>query len=275
MKKRQLLQRATALAMCLPLCVSTFANGVSAQGSNGKYYTDFATYEEEQHAAEKLAAEIGGEGMTLLKNRNNTLPFGETVKNVTLFGGGSYFTVTGGGGSGAGSDSEYQTPATIVSSLTAYGFNINPTVQTFYEEMENLNQNAGGENMWSSASSVPYANLVFDPDCMNGVVGSYNYYNDAAIITISREGAEGVDKSTTAFDNGRTGADYAGTKYEGVDSHSLELFPEELELVEHAKQNFETVIVLINSSNAIELACLEDDPDIDAILWIGNQGTRV
>lgn len=273
MKKRQLLHRATALAMCLPLCLSTFANGVSAQGTDGKYYTDFATYEEEQHAAEKLAAEIGGEAMTLLKNRNNTLPFGETVKNVTLLGGGSYFTVTGGGGSGAGSDSSYQTPATIVSSLTAYGFNINPTVQTFYEEMENLNINAGGDNSWSSASSVPYANLVFDPDCMNGVIGSYNYYNDAAIITISREGSEGADKSTTSFDNGRTGADYAGTKYEGVDSHSLELFPEELELVEHAKQHFETVIVLINSANALELACLEDDPDIDAILWIGNQGT--
>lgn len=270
MKRQHWLQKAAALAVCSTLCLGALVPCAAARGQE-KYYTDFATFEEEQAAAEQLAAQIGGEGMVLLKNRNGTLPFTEAVKNVTLFGGGAYDTVYGGGGSGAGSVSVHQTQKTIIGSLEASGFQINPTVKEYYESLENLN--LGGSGMWSTSSSVRYADLVNNPHAMDSVAGSYNYYSDAAIIVISREGTEGNDKATTTFDNGRTGADYAGTAYEGVDSHSLELFPEELELIKHVKaQNFKNIIVLLNTSNAIEAAVLEDDNAIDSILWIGNPG---
>ena len=39
-----------------------------------------------------------------------------------------------------------------------------------------------------------------------------------------------------------------------------------------AKANFENVIVLVNSSAAMELGMLESDEAIDAILWIGFPG---
>ena len=271
MKKRQPFQRVAALGFSLVLGVSMLTPAAAAQSSDGKYYTDFATFAEEQAAAEKLAAEIGGEGMVLLKNKDSALPLNESVKNITLFGGGAYDTVYGGGGSGAGSVSEYQTQKTIIGSLEDAGFEINPTVREYYENLENLN--IGGDGMWTSASSIRYADLVNNPDAMKSVEGSYNYYNDAAVIVFSREGSEGSDKSTTEFDNGRTGADYAGTEYEGVDSHSLELFPEELELIKHVEaQNFGKIIVLLNTSNALEAAVLEDDDQIDSVLWIGNPG---
>lgn len=273
--KKQLWRRAGVFTMSSLLAMSSLTFGtvpVNAASTNGKYYTDFATFEEEQAAAEKLAAEIGSEGIVLLKNQNNSLPLDETVKNITLFGGGAYDTVYGGGGSGAGSVNEHQTQQTIVGSLENAGFTVNPTVEKFYENLENLNQSAS-DSMWASASTVRYADLVNNPNAMDSVKGSYTYYNDAAIIVFSREGSEGSDKSTTTFDNGRTGADYAGTEYEGVDSHSLELFPEELELIKHVEaQNFGKIIVLLNTSNAMETAVLEDDENIDGIFWIGNPG---
>ena len=260
------------MTLSIALATSVLMTSATAQGSDGKYYTDFATFAEEQAAAEKLAAQIGGEGIVMLKNLNNALPLNSSVQNITLFGGGAYDTVYGGGGSGAGSVSEYQTQKTIIGSLEEAGFQINPTVREYYENLENLNT-SGSDSMWASASTVRYADLVNNPNAMDSVSGSYCYYNDAAIIVISREGSEGSDKSTTTFDNGRTGADYAGTEYEGVDSHSLELFPEELELIKHVKaQNFGKIIVLLNTSNALEVATLEDDPEIDGIFWIGNPG---
>ena len=39
-----------------------------------------------------------------------------------------------------------------------------------------------------------------------------------------------------------------------------------------AKENFETVIVLINSSNVMELGFLEDE-NVDAALWVGGPGS--
>lgn len=270
MKNHGRFYKIVSAAMCLVLCLSLLAVGAGASGQT-KYYADFATFAEEQAAAEKLAAEIGGEGMVLLKNRSGALPLDESYVNITLFGGGAYDTVYGGGGSGSGTVNSYQTQKTIVGSLEAAGFNINPSVRDYYENLENLN--IGGDSMWASVSSVRYADLVNDPDAMVSVEGSYTYYNDAAILVFSREGSEGVDKSTTTFDNGRTGADYAGTAYEGVDSHSLELFPEELELIKHVEaHNFGKIIVLLNTSNALETAVLEDDDAIDGIFWIGNPG---
>lgn len=280
MTHKKLVRRCASSAMALAMAFAVGANtlGTSMYAAsaeeNGakKWYTDFATYEEEQAAAEELAAEIGSEGFVLLKNTNNVLPFKKTIKNVTLFGGGAYETVYGGGGSGAGSVNEHQTQRTIVGSLEDAGYNVNKTVQNFYENLDN--SVSSGNSGWSTSSS-PQAELVKDPNAMKSVEGSYCYYNDAAIIVLSREGSEGSDKSTTTYDNGRTAADYEGTKYAGDEvTHSLELFPEELELIEHVKNSgFENIVVMINTSNAMELAVLEDDPAIDSILWIGNPGS--
>ena len=52
----------------------------------------------------------------------------------------------------------------------------------------------------------------------------------------------------------------------------LSLSDEEMALVNEAKANFSKVIVLVNSTNPMEIANLQDDPDIDAIMWIGYPG---
>ena len=66
------------------------------------------------------------------------------------------------------------------------------------------------------------------------------------------------------------------TYNEGYDDptkeHILMLDKNEKAMVAEAKANFDKVIVLINSSNIMQIDELQNDPDIDAILWIGGPG---
>ncbi len=57
-----------------------------------------------------------------------------------------------------------------------------------------------------------------------------------------------------------------------ADSHYLELDENEKALLEHVKDNFSKVIVVLNVGTTMEIPELKADEDIDAILWIGFPG---
>ncbi|WP_193434201.1 glycoside hydrolase family 3 C-terminal domain-containing protein, partial [Streptococcus suis] len=86
-------------------------------------------------------------------------------------------------------------------------------------------------------------------------------FSDIAIVTFSRQGGEGGDLPMDM-------AEYNGD----VGKHYLELQDVERSLLDKVKENFGTVIVLINSSNAMELGFLEEE-GVDAALWIGGPGS--
>lgn len=93
---------------------------------------------------------------------------------------------------------------------------------------------------------------------------------------MTRIGGEGFDLPRTMAQS------WGGEKVDGArnaDDHYLQLDQNETDLIEHVcSQNFEHVIVVINSGSAMELGFL-DDPDhyaynekIDGALWIGFPG---
>lgn len=84
---------AVALAGAL---VATNLNSLAvlaSTGSDGWYYTDFNSFEEEQAYAKQYSIEMQAESIVLLKN-NGVLPLSK-AKNVTLFGNSSYYHVVG------------------------------------------------------------------------------------------------------------------------------------------------------------------------------------
>lgn len=90
-------------------------------------------------------------------------------------------------------------------------------------------------------------------------------FSDVAIVTFSRVGGEGGDLPQDMYAAGYSKTDDG--------KHYLELTKDEEDLLALIKaQGFGKVIVLINSSNAMELGFLEDD-SIDAALWIGSLGS--
>ncbi|MGX8699297.1 MAG: glycoside hydrolase family 3 C-terminal domain-containing protein, partial [bacterium] len=89
---------------------------------------------------------------------------------------------------------------------------------------------------------------------------SFAQYGDAAIVVISRASGESHDYLP--------GGVVPGLGFE----EPLALSQNERDAIALAKEASDKVIVLINSSASVEIADLKNDPEVDAILWIGAPG---
>ena len=222
--------------------------------AKGKYYTDYASLADEQQAAKEVAVQIAEEGDVLLKNADDCLPLKTSEKHLTCFGMHSVNLITAGGGSGAGTvGNNGIAGSTVESSLTDAGFKVNPSTLNLYSSYQAL----GTIN-----NELPIGNYT------PSAISSYFGYGDAAVVTISRQGTENKDLATN------TVQDHAD-----ADEHSLQLDDNEKAMIKHVKSYFKKVIVLINSSNIMQIPDLaadktEDNLGVDAILWIGGVGNN-
>ena len=207
------------------------------------YFTSsFDSWEEAYNAEIELIEQIQAEGSVLLMN-DGTLPLA-AGSAVSLLGRSSIDLIYGGTGSGA---INTDTVSTLQVAMENAGFSVNPTLWSFYENsgVERTLDTSAGWETYSDAGEVPVSDYTDD------VIASYAEYGDAAIVTLSRSGGEGVDL------------------HFGV--ALLDLQDEEREVIEHAAANFDKVIVLINSSNAMSLGNLEE-LGVNAAMWIGFPG---
>ncbi len=218
---------------------------------NGKFYMDYTSLGDAQNAGHKLGENIEAEGATLLKNANAALPLRTNERNVTLLGIRTSRMVRSGFGSGSGGGSERYNR--LGESLTNAGFSVNPKMQDlYYREVDQMFEDRI---------------LELDPDTYGAsYISTYSSYNDAAILTFGRSGAENYDLAT----NNALG-------HSDPNEHMLQLDDNEVKLVRHAKKYFRKVIVLINSSNIMQVPELaeektDDNLGVDAILWVGSVG---
>jgi len=120
----------------------------------------------------EVAREAAEEGITLLKNDNNTLPM-KDVKTVALFGNGSYNFLAGGTGSGEVNKAYV---VNVQQGLEDAGFSIS-------EEIKALYIGAGEE--------IPISPGYAKRNAAN---------SDIAVITFSRQAGEGADRHNTKGD---------------------------------------------------------------------------
>ena len=225
-----------------------------AADQNGKFFSDFATFAEEKVYAGDLNATIFAESVVLLKNKDNALPLAQG-STVNLMGIRSYRPILGGTGSG-GVGSQYED---LPTSLRNAGFQLNGMMEPFYNS--HLYQALITQGM-GNPSNAPYDGPI--SDFGNDIINSFTLYEDVALITIGRLGGEGADlfrRNLPTLVNADPTA------------HVLQLFDNEKALIELAKEHCDKVVIMLNTANVMEIPELEDDPDIDAILWIGEPGT--
>ena len=225
---------------------------------------DFASKAEAFENGNKVTEEICEEGMVLLKNENEALPLKKNAK-VTVFGRNSIQLVYGGSGSAAPGDGERKT---INQSLEDAGFAVNPKMKSFYEKQDARSGNPAMEH----GEGIPTLKTGETPisKYTDEVKNSYADYGDAAIVVFSRIAGENWDLPREAADN--------------ASRHYLELDNNERDLLRHIAQSgkFAHIIVLMNSSNYIDLGFLEertnktdyDDfgKNVDAAMVIGSVG---
>ena len=231
------------------------------------YTTDYNSMAEAQRAAEALTAEIAAEGSALLKNENKALPLAGNAW-ISVFG----VTEQGLEGNGA---SEF-VDVTLSGALADAGFNVNPALRAYYQ----ANYAVAGNNssVGSGNSNIGLEDTTFNAQ----VINSFKVYNDAAIVVFSRTGAEGSDAKRITTELAGVNmlgendvdthvalyTDEAGNTYK----HYLMLTESERELLRMVEDNFDTVIVLLNTANYIETDELKFDENIDAIMNIGRPG---
>lgn len=214
------------------------------------------TVEQAAEQSRAMAQELVQEGAVLLKDQDNALPLAEGTA-VNLFGYGSVDPIYGGSGSGA---SDTSSNIDLVTGLTNAGFTVNQELVDFYKK-SGVSRAAqkGFEGSNFTPAEVPAAQYTDE------LLQNAKAFSDVAIVTFSRVGGEGGDLPQDMYAAGYSKTDDG--------RHYLELTQDEEDLLALIKaQGFGKVIVLVNSSNAMELGFLEDDA-IDAALWIGSLGS--
>ena len=234
------------------------------------YQSNYTSAKEAYEGFREFAVRESQETYALLKNENSALPLSADAK-LTLFGVRSYAPVYGNNG---GSVPDGKSTVEIFDAFAERGFQLNPSMLSAYEAFfagqEWTTPKFGGGILPEYASITAYndpCELTLDElrGLNSGFDQDYAAYGDAAIVVFGRPGGENGD----GYYPGSEGrADGVNT----VTGNILSLSDEEVAILEEAKANFDKVVVLINACNPMEIGSLAEDPEVDAILWIGFPG---
>lgn len=218
---------------------------------NANYYpSDFTTEEEMLAYGEKISRQVEAEGAILFRNKGNALPLSADSK-VSCFSTSSVNLVYGGTGSGTIDTSMADT---LKDALKKVGLSVNETLWDFYESGDASEYSRG------SAGYLPKKSALYEAPWSvytDDVLSSVSQYNDAAIVVFSRAGGEEWDLEHQTFN------------YLALGEYEHELLKNVCKMRDDGK--IKSVIVLINSSNPMEMTFL-DTYDIDACMQIGTVG---
>lgn len=190
------------------------------------------------------------EGMVLLKNEKNSLPVGNKIKNVAVFGRTSYDFIAGGTGSG---DVNHAYVVSLMKGLKNVGLVTDFGLQQVYES------NIEKAKAQMPKSDNPYAafmpkQLIAEMDLGNVDLEKLASDNDMAIVTIGKTSGEFADRSI---------------------SENFNLTVAEKKMIEDVTIAFhrkgKKVAVILNVCGVIETASWIDKPDAVLVAWLPGQ----
>ncbi|MBE7088565.1 MAG: glycoside hydrolase [Clostridiales bacterium] len=242
-----------------------------------------------------LAEQIQEEGTVLVKNAEqngkNVLPLNkDEVTKVNVFGWAATDWVIS--GSGSGQVKRYGAVG-FLEALTEYGIEYNTQLTSMYEsyranrEFSIMGGNGGGETdgnpSTGSLHSFNYEfSRLYEPKIddsnyySNEILENAKEYSDTAFVVIGRVSGESNDSPKVQYKGNpgtsRTTGMLPESNIDGTRTY-LEISTEEEALLEYVAQNYDNVIVLINSTNVMELGFVETIEGIDACLIAATTGT--
>lgn len=237
-------------------------------------YDNITDAREKNSAA--VALEIAEEGITLLKN-NGVLPLDKGAA-VTPYG--LRYTEPLYGGTGSGNvDVSMDYIDTAVEMMNEY-FTIDPTVQSkleagvhYYLAAPEVDGAKAAD--WANACPVDTSATMFVNHSWMDEFNPAEVYDDAfkaasqgtvAVVFLGRVGGESNDVYS-----GQNGS------YADGSLHELQLNDYERETIRIAKANSDKVVVVLETSNVMEiseLAAADGELAVDAIVWMGGAGAK-
>ncbi|MCR6097733.1 glycoside hydrolase family 3 C-terminal domain-containing protein [Salipaludibacillus agaradhaerens] len=225
-----------------------------------------------EHSTE-VAAKIADEGIILLQNKESALPFAEGTK-VNVFGWSFTDPIYGGAGSG-GTDAS--TAITPKAGLEAAGIEINEELYNAYVETELERPEIGIEGQDFTIPEPKPEDFYTD-----ALIDQAKEFSDTAVLFIARSGGEGADLPQSLFGEdtydpngspqGPTGQKFGFEDDQDPNKHYLELTNRELGMLEAVTENFDNIILVVNSANTFELDWIEDYNQIKSVVNIAGPG---
>ena len=234
------------------------------------FAVDSNTINEARKGGQELSEQIIKEGSVLVKN-NGVLPLSlNEVSEVNVFGHAAIDWVYGGSGSGQVLP-ENNNPAEnidFLKALDAYGVTYNTNLISMYRKFAPAFGDIGSINNNFDAFYRLAEPSISDTNYYStALLNEAKNFSNTAFVVIGRHAGETEDP---------TRVQYKVNASPAVDTnrHYLEISTEEEAMLKYVGENYENVIVIINSTNTMELDFVDTIPGIDACLVVGATGTR-
>ena len=222
---------------------------------------------------DRLAIEIEQEGIVLAKNDDYCLPLDKSVKQINVFGYDTIQWIISDSGSGTAGPGGSQKAWELLDSLEAKGVSYNEDIIKYYKSWASI-RNRSDKSYSYRYNSSNYKEIyrLTNPSLSNNddyreiyekAVGE----TDTAIVVLGRWGGEHLDPPHVQINN------YKSQKSTNPDRGYLEITEEEEELLTQVGQDYEHVIVIINSTNVMQMDFMEEIEGLDACLLVGPTGT--
>ena len=216
---------------------------------------------------ERLAVEIEQEGIVLAKNDDNVLPLAKDNKNINIFGFNSVDWYISNSGSGSASAGTGQKSWGLLEALDAKGVNYNKDLINYYKSWAGaLDKGVSYSNDYENTYRLTNPSLSNNPDykaIYDGALGK----TDTAFVVIGRYGGEHLDPPHQQINN------YKSKKVQNPERGYLELTEEEEELLMAVGKDYDKVLVIINSTNVMQMDFMTEIEGLDACLIVGPTGT--
>ncbi|MFY1046303.1 glycoside hydrolase family 3 N-terminal domain-containing protein [Chryseobacterium sp. GP-SGM7] len=197
-----------------------------------------------EHAAVTRSAAT--EGMVLLKNENNALPFANKQKEVSLFGVTSYAWITGGTGSGSVNNKH---TVSLLEGLTAAGYKLDKELVDLYKPHAEKEAAAEKENR-KKRGILALPERLAEMKLDDAFYAKKAETSEIAFVTLGRNSGEGGDR---------------------VVDNDFNLATEEIEMLDKISKNFHAkgkkVVVILNIGGVIETASWKDKVDAILLAW--------
>ncbi len=211
----------------------------------------FRGYKPSNHPDMKAHARVARyaatQGMILLKNQSNTLPFPSGMKNIAAFGDASYESIIGGTGSG---DVNEAYSISIIKGLQNAGYQIDPNLQKIYlHYIAKTRAALPPQGNWLAkltGAKLPVPEMKVDDKLARKAAGKA----DMALITIGRNAGEGSDRKVAG---------------------DFTLTDTEKSMIDNVAKAFHAlgkkVVVVLNIDGVIETVSWRDQPDAILLAW--------
>ncbi|WP_312285778.1 glycoside hydrolase family 3 N-terminal domain-containing protein [Chryseobacterium gleum] len=196
------------------------------------------------HAAVTRSA--AAEGMVLLKNENNALPFADRQKEVSLFGVTSYAWITGGTGSGSVNNKH---TVSLLEGLNAAGYKLDKELVELYKPY--AEKEAAAEKERRKARGIlALPERLPEMKMADAFIAKKAETSEIAFVTLGRNSGEGGDR---------------------VVNNDFNLATEEIEMLDKISKAFHAkgkkVVAILNIGGVIETASWKDKVDAVLLAW--------